>query len=87
MHFLFLYICKALISSENHQHKSKNMGNSLIGLFLFFALLVEVGHGFEASIPIPSKNQPYRTGYHFQPPKNWINGIYYKGVLYNLTLL
>lgn len=21
-----------------------------------------------------STNQPYRTGYHFQPPKNWING-------------
>lgn len=20
-------------------------------------------------------NQPYRTGYHFQPPKNWMNGI------------
>jgi hypothetical protein len=19
-------------------------------------------------------NQPYRTAYHFQPPKNWING-------------
>lgn len=21
-----------------------------------------------------SDNQPYRTAYHFQPPKNWING-------------
>ena len=21
------------------------------------------------------KNQPYRTGYHFQPPKNWMNGM------------
>lgn len=21
------------------------------------------------------KNQPYRTSYHFQPPKNWMNGI------------
>ncbi|KAM7255662.1 hypothetical protein ACFE04_008560 [Oxalis oulophora] len=26
-------------------------------------------------------NQPYRTGYHFQPPKNWINGpLVYKGI-------
>ncbi|WJX92114.1 Beta-fructofuranosidase, cell wall isozyme, variant 2 [Trifolium repens] len=29
-------------------------------------------------------NQPYRTAYHFQPPKNWINGpLIYKG-LYHL---
>lgn len=31
-----------------------------------------------------STNQPYRTGYHFQPPKNWINDpngpLIYKGV-------
>ncbi|CAL1376541.1 unnamed protein product [Linum trigynum] len=28
-----------------------------------------------------SKGQPYRTGYHFQPPKNWINGpMIYKGI-------
>ncbi|CAN6449631.1 unnamed protein product [Victoria cruziana] len=27
------------------------------------------------------QNQPYRTGYHFQPPSHWINGpMYYKGV-------
>ncbi|CAL9220735.1 unnamed protein product [Arabidopsis halleri] len=27
------------------------------------------------------KNQPYRTGYHFQPPKNWMNGpMIYKGI-------
>ncbi|KAL5755711.1 hypothetical protein ACOSQ2_020457 [Xanthoceras sorbifolium] len=26
-------------------------------------------------------NQAYRTGYHFQPPKNWINGpMVYKGI-------
>ncbi|XP_028798425.1 beta-fructofuranosidase, cell wall isozyme-like isoform X1 [Neltuma alba] len=31
-----------------------------------------------------SSNQPYRTAYHFQPPKNWINGpMRYKG-LYHL---
>ncbi|TYJ29844.1 hypothetical protein E1A91_A06G094100v1 [Gossypium mustelinum] len=27
------------------------------------------------------QDQPYRTGYHFQPPKNWMNGpMSYKGV-------
>ncbi|KAI3756047.1 hypothetical protein L1987_55860 [Smallanthus sonchifolius] len=31
---------------------------------------------------LPSKvSQPYRTAYHFQPSKNWMNGpMYYKGV-------
>ncbi|CAN1799763.1 Beta-fructofuranosidase, insoluble isoenzyme CWINV1 [Linum perenne] len=28
-----------------------------------------------------SRGQPYRTGYHFQPPKNWINGpMIHKGI-------
>ncbi|XP_022941082.1 beta-fructofuranosidase, insoluble isoenzyme CWINV1-like [Cucurbita moschata] len=31
-----------------------------------------------------ASNQPYRTGFHFQPPKNWMNDpngpMYYKGV-------
>lgn len=22
-----------------------------------------------------SKSQPYRTAFHFQPPKNWMNGM------------
>ncbi|KAK7261701.1 hypothetical protein RIF29_28018 [Crotalaria pallida] len=26
------------------------------------------------SLSSDSSNQPYRTAYHFQPPKNWING-------------
>ncbi|XP_057775933.1 beta-fructofuranosidase, insoluble isoenzyme CWINV1-like isoform X2 [Salvia miltiorrhiza] len=27
------------------------------------------------------EKQPYRTGFHFQPPKNWMNGpMYYNGV-------
>ncbi|XP_061370308.1 beta-fructofuranosidase, cell wall isozyme-like isoform X2 [Gastrolobium bilobum] len=33
------------------------------------------------SLSSDSSNQPYRTAYHFQPPKNWINGpMRYKGV-------
>ncbi|PIN04037.1 Beta-fructofuranosidase [Handroanthus impetiginosus] len=29
----------------------------------------------------PPPNQPYRTAYHFQPPKNWMNGpMIYKGI-------
>ncbi|XWS12071.1 hypothetical protein CRYUN_Cryun37aG0059000 [Craigia yunnanensis] len=73
----------------------QNMANSKVGFFLFFALLV--GHGIvelEASHHVfknlqtvqstASTNQPYRTGYHFQPPRNWINGLMvYKG-LYHL---
>ncbi|GMI93719.1 ARABIDOPSIS THALIANA CELL WALL INVERTASE 1 [Hibiscus trionum] len=68
------------------------MANSNVTLFLFFLLFV--GHGIvelQASRPVNNHlqtlqssapaNQPYRTGFHFQPPKNWINGVMvYKGV-------
>ncbi|XVE88717.1 hypothetical protein DITRI_Ditri19aG0091400 [Diplodiscus trichospermus] len=68
------------------------MANSFVGCFLFFVLLVS--HGMvelEASHYVfknlqtvqsdASTKQPYRTGYHFQPPKNWINGLMvYKGI-------
>ncbi|EXB66852.1 Beta-fructofuranosidase, insoluble isoenzyme CWINV1 [Morus notabilis] len=52
-------------------------------------LFVLVSHGIEGSDHgqrtqrslYTSKGQPYRTAYHFQPPKNWMNGpMYYKGV-------
>ncbi|OMO86557.1 Glycoside hydrolase, family 32 [Corchorus olitorius] len=35
-------------------------------------------------LPAEDQQQPYRTGYHFQPPQNWMNDpngpLYYKGV-------
>ncbi|GMH22050.1 hypothetical protein Nepgr_023893 [Nepenthes gracilis] len=55
-------------------------------LLVFFLFSLLTGHGIEAShqiyrrlqttaaAPSPPGHQPYRTGYHFQPPKNWING-------------
>ncbi|CBI20653.3 unnamed protein product, partial [Vitis vinifera] len=55
-----------------------------VGLCLFLAR-----HGIEAEASYPScrnlqsnpTEQPYRTAYHFQPPKNWMNGpMYYNGV-------
>ncbi|KAH1114018.1 hypothetical protein J1N35_007396 [Gossypium stocksii] len=74
------------------------MANSCVVLFLFFALFLS--HGtveLEASHHVyrnlqtvqsaASTDQPYRTGFHFQPPKNWINDpngvMVYKG-LYHL---
>ncbi|KAE8675336.1 Beta-fructofuranosidase, insoluble isoenzyme CWINV3 [Hibiscus syriacus] len=71
------------------------MANSNIAFSLFFAFFV--GHGIvelQASHHVyshlqtvkssVSAKQPYRTGYHFQPPKNWINDpngiMVYKGV-------
>ncbi|KAE8669842.1 Beta-fructofuranosidase, insoluble isoenzyme CWINV5 [Hibiscus syriacus] len=69
------------------------MANSCIsGLFLFFALLASHGiveleashHVYRNLETVQSANQHYRTSYHFQPPKNWINGVMvYKG-LYHL---
>ncbi|GMI86064.1 cell wall invertase 5 [Hibiscus trionum] len=67
----------------------------IVVLFIFIAVLASHGiveleashHVYRnlrtARLTAPA-NQPYRTGYHFQPPKNWINGLMvYKG-LYHL---
>ncbi|CAL1399714.1 unnamed protein product [Linum trigynum] len=41
----------------------------------------EVYKGYQSLETIPPKFQPYRTGFHFQPPRNWINGpMVYKGI-------
>ncbi|KAM7483852.1 hypothetical protein LguiB_008435 [Lonicera macranthoides] len=72
------------------------MANSLVlQIFLLFTcLLLDYGvlelqashyelhylQHLQSTTPSPA-NQPYRTSYHFQPPKNWINGpMIYKGI-------
>ncbi|XP_058001830.1 beta-fructofuranosidase, insoluble isoenzyme CWINV1 isoform X2 [Hevea brasiliensis] len=63
----------------------------LVGLF---CVLFNDGTEVDASQPefqnfqscnlMVNESQPYRTSYHFQPPKNWLNGpMLYKG-LYHL---
>ncbi|KAK8629190.1 hypothetical protein V6N13_078042 [Hibiscus sabdariffa] len=66
-----------------------------VGLCLFFAVLASHGivelqashhvyRNLETVQSSASADQPYRTGYHFQPPKNWINDpnglMVYKGI-------
>ncbi|TYI22430.1 hypothetical protein ES332_A06G103000v1 [Gossypium tomentosum] len=63
------------------------MEKSVVLVIGFWLLLL--GNGVQShrqdkkhqSLP---RDQPYRTGYHFQPPKNWMNDpngpMYYKGV-------
>nr|POE72613.1 beta-fructofuranosidase, insoluble isoenzyme cwinv1 [Quercus suber] len=50
-------------------------------LLLFISLLL--GYGV-LQLEATADNQPYRTSYHFQPPKNWMNGMIwpmlYKGI-------
>ncbi|GLT97259.1 hypothetical protein SLE2022_148320 [Rubroshorea leprosula] len=41
---------------------------------------VLVGYGVQGSPPM----QPYRTGFHFQPSKNWMNGPVYHNGTYHL---
>lgn len=61
--------------------------------FIVFILLLQVfliAHGCEVEAydeiqrNLEEQQQSYRTGYHFQPPKNWMNDpngpVYYKGV-------
>ncbi|TXG46445.1 hypothetical protein EZV62_028054 [Acer yangbiense] len=53
------------------------MNNFSVSLFLLFSLLLT--HGIVELQA--STNQPYRTGFHFQPAKNWMNGpMIYKGI-------
>ncbi|CAN0878040.1 Beta-fructofuranosidase, insoluble isoenzyme CWINV1 [Linum grandiflorum] len=73
------------------------MATPLKLLFMFFAsfifnngvlddLHVQASHHISnrmslSETPDPPAYQPYRTGYHFQPAKNWINApLFYKGI-------
>jgi len=57
----------------------------VVGLFC-----AGVGYGAEVgdfdhvqrNLQSDSTDQPYRTGYHFQPPRNWMNGA----LIYTLLL-
>jgi len=35
---------------------------------------VEASHQPYRNLQSLPREQPYRTAYHFQPPKNWMNG-------------
>ncbi|KAI9162632.1 hypothetical protein LWI28_029078 [Acer negundo] len=56
------------------------MNNFTVSLFFLFSLLLT--HGIVELQA--STNQPYRTGFHFQPAKNWMNDpngpMIYKGI-------
>ncbi|KAL8195781.1 hypothetical protein R6Q57_025534 [Mikania cordata] len=67
--------------------------NRLSFLFLYFLLLIHhtptsdaTGRSMTDKILLPTQRneQPYRTGYHFQPPSNWMNDpngpMLYEGV-------
>ena len=52
----------------------------LCSLFLSHGVLeLEASHHVDPNLQVssttPPEYQPYRTSYHFQAPKNWINGI------------
>ncbi|KAI3418315.1 uncharacterized protein J3R85_013791 [Psidium guajava] len=56
----------------------------VLGLFFAgFGYGAEVGDfdHVQRNLQSDTTDQPYRTGYHFQPPRNWMNGpMYYNGV-------
>ncbi|CAA2933800.1 beta-fructofuranosidase, insoluble isoenzyme CWINV1-like [Olea europaea subsp. europaea] len=53
------------------------MKRSVYWIFLLHIILFVHGNKAGAS-------QPYRTAYHFQPPKNWMNGPMYRKGVYHL---
>ncbi|CAK9139249.1 unnamed protein product [Ilex paraguariensis] len=64
------------------------MGGPVFWVIFIYSFMgvhgVEVGDSshIQKKLQSPSEEQqPYRTAYHFQPPKNWMNGpMYYKGI-------
>ncbi|KAK7378810.1 hypothetical protein VNO80_04258 [Phaseolus coccineus] len=64
--------------------------NSSTLFLLLLSLLLLINNGVQAfhkiyphlqSVSVISIAAQHRTGYHFQPPKNWINGpMYYNGI-------
>ncbi|KAL5757496.1 hypothetical protein ACOSP7_020107 [Xanthoceras sorbifolium] len=63
------------------------MVNSSLRTLLFFIFTLLLGHGNILELEASGhhhhyqQHQPYRTGYHFQPTKNWMNGpMIYKGI-------
>ncbi|KAL0347032.1 UNVERIFIED_CONTAM: Beta-fructofuranosidase, insoluble isoenzyme 1 [Sesamum calycinum] len=68
----------------------KGVSNWLLPLALLLCCLALFNNGVEAShkvyrhlqsVTAFDVKQVHRTGYHFQPPKNWINGpMYYNGI-------
>ena len=67
--------------SPQHYHTAIAMTMSTIWLLTLFSVIygsAATHHIYRnlQSVSSDSSNQPYRTAYHFQPPKNWINGIY-----------
>ncbi|KOM30252.1 hypothetical protein LR48_Vigan1082s002400 [Vigna angularis] len=57
---------------------------SAIYLLTLFSSLYGTAATHLHTLSSDSYNQPYRTAYHFQPPKNWINGPLRYGGLYHL---
>ncbi|KAK3220253.1 hypothetical protein Dsin_014223 [Dipteronia sinensis] len=71
-----------------HRRDVATRGSVSIGRSGYNVLKLEASHHIFARYQTSPKvlhkalvNQAYRTGYHFQPPKNWINGpMVYKGI-------
>lgn len=57
---------------------SSFMERFIVFILLFQVFLIAYGGEVEADHEIQrnfQEQQPYRTAYHFQPPKNWMNGL------------
>ncbi|KAI7733873.1 hypothetical protein M8C21_031322, partial [Ambrosia artemisiifolia] len=65
------------------KHLSSFLTLLFVGLVYYTPTSNATGRSLVDGIFLPSQKneQPYRTGYHFQPPSNWMNGpMLYEGV-------
>lgn len=77
------HLSRSLVSYRANQVRHIAMwlersAKKMVRVLVLSICLVLVLNVVRVHASTPSEDsQPYRTGYHFQPPKNWINGTYF----------
>ena len=59
--------------------RSSFLGNWLL---LIYSVLIVFSRAEKEQELVVGKDDPYRTGFHFQPPENWMNGMNFLSFLF-----
>lgn len=79
--FKYLYLSSLKVCTNIELFKMAESVIWLVGLFFLLGGNVVQGSQGNDKNPKPSSTgQPCRTAYHFQPPKNWRNGMFSQGL-------
>ncbi|KAJ8422008.1 hypothetical protein Cgig2_017228 [Carnegiea gigantea] len=73
------------LHNPNHKSSALTLLITCISVLCYGVMELHASHIYDyvhsQTVPVSPPHQPYRTGYHFQPVKNWINApMLYKGI-------